>query len=154
MNPPIVECQMMIRKPVNEVFEAFINPEITTQFWFTKSSGKLESGKIITWEWEMYGVSAQVLVKEITENHKISIEWDEPTTTVDFEFMVLSSNKTYVVIKNYGYAVEGNELIQKIKDNTGGFTTVLDGAKAWLEHKIKLNLVADKFPKELNKSQD
>ena len=32
---PTVECQMMIRKPVSVVFQAFIDPEITTKFWFT-----------------------------------------------------------------------------------------------------------------------
>jgi hypothetical protein len=50
------------------------------------------------------------------------------------------------VIKNYGFNLEGDALIQAVKDNTGGFTTVLDGLKAWLEHNIRLNLVADKFP--------
>jgi uncharacterized protein YndB with AHSA1/START domain len=51
---PIAKAEMLIRKPVAEVFEAFINPEITTKFWFTKSSGRLEAGKQITWTWEMY----------------------------------------------------------------------------------------------------
>jgi hypothetical protein len=37
-----------------------------------------------------------------------------------------------------------------IKDNTGGFTTVLDGLKAFLEHNINLNLIMDKFPKEVS----
>lgn len=44
-----VEAQMLIRKPVEDVFEAFINPEVTTNFWFTKSTGKLEEGKTVTW---------------------------------------------------------------------------------------------------------
>ena len=62
------KAEMLIRKPVAKVFEAFINPEITTQFWFTKSSGKLEAGKQVTWTWEMYNVSVQVNVKEVEEN--------------------------------------------------------------------------------------
>ena len=36
-------AEMLIRKPVTEVFEAFINPAITTKFWFTKSSGRVET---------------------------------------------------------------------------------------------------------------
>ena len=44
-----VETQMLIRKPVATVFQAFIDPEITTQFWFTRSTGKLEEGKTVTW---------------------------------------------------------------------------------------------------------
>ncbi len=42
-----VETQMMIRKPVAEVFRAFIDPTITTKFWFTKSSASLEEGKTV-----------------------------------------------------------------------------------------------------------
>lgn len=45
------EAGMLIRKPAGEVFEAIVNPDPTTQFWFTKSSGRLETGKKIKWEW-------------------------------------------------------------------------------------------------------
>jgi len=145
-----VETQMLIRKPVSLVFQAFIDPAITTNFWFTKSSGQLETGKTITWEWEMYGISTNVSVKEIDPNRKIVIEWGKPATTVSFEFNPLSENTTYVVIKNYGFKEAGDDLIAVIKDSTGGFTTVLDGLKAYLEHNIKLNLIGDKFPREIS----
>ena len=39
---PIAKAEMLIRKPVAEVFEAFVDPEITRKFWF---SGRLEAGK-------------------------------------------------------------------------------------------------------------
>ncbi|MGS2739369.1 hypothetical protein [Sinomicrobium sp. M5D2P17] len=68
------------------------------------------------------------------------------STVVDFDFTVLNENATYVVIKNYGFVEEGDELLWIIKDSAGGFTTVLDGLKAFLEHGINLNLIADKFP--------
>ncbi len=146
---PVVEAQMKIRKPVSEVFNAFIDPEITTNFWFTKSSGKLEEGKTVIWEWEMYGISIPVLTKEIKANQLISTEWGDPATTVDYEFQSLSDGSTYLVIRNYGFNMQGDELIETIKDSTGGFTTVIDGLKAWLEHGIRLNLIADKFPTEI-----
>lgn len=149
-NIPTVETQMLIRKPVAIVFQAFIDPKITTNFWFTKSSGQLEVGKTIIWDWEMYGVSNKVLVKDIVPNKKISTEWGDPTTNVDYEFTALTNDTTYVVIKNYGFNLTGDKLIQAIKDNTGGFTTVLDGLKAYLEHNINLNLIGDKFPKEVS----
>ena len=145
-NMPVVETQMLIRKPVAVVFQAFIDPVITTNFWFTKSSGHLEAGKTITWQWEMYGVATPVTVKDIIPNKKISTEWGHPATSVDYEFTALTDDTTYVVIKNYGFQETGDDLIQVIKDSTGGFTTVLDGLKAYLEHNIKLNLIADKFP--------
>jgi len=98
----------------------------------------------------MYGVFTKVLTKQIVPNKMISTEWGDPSTTVDYEFTALTETTTYVVIKNYGFRQTGNELIQAIKDNTGGFTTVLDGLKAYLEHDIQLNLVRDKFPKEVS----
>lgn len=145
-NTAYVEAQMLIRKPAATVFNAFIDPEITKNFWFTKGSGKLETGKKVTWEWEMYNVSTPVYVVEIIENKKITIDWAEPATRVDFEFKALDANSTYVEIRQYGLHSQGEALLAEIKDSTGGFTTVVDGLKAYLEHGINLNLIADKFP--------
>lgn len=143
---PVVTCQMMIRKPVSEVFQAFVDPRITTKFWFTKSSGPLTLNQKVTWEWEMYGVSDTISVVELIPNKKIKFEWDNPPTTVAIEFSVLSDETTYVVIKNDGFHQSGEELITALINNTGGFTTVLDGLKAYLEFGIELNLIKDKFP--------
>lgn len=144
------EAQMLIRKPVEDVFEAFINPAITKNFWFTKASGKLEVNKKITWEWEMYNISTTVIAKEILQNQKIVFEWDNATRTVEFNFKELDDDSTFVTVTESGYDKTGDELIQIIKDSTGGFTTVLDGLKAFLEHRINLNLIEDKFPKEVS----
>lgn len=140
-----VEAQMLIRKPVEDVFEAFINPEVTTNFWFTKSTGKLEEGKTVTWEWEMYGVKNVVNVHQIIQNQLIKTVWGEPSVNVDYEFKTME-NGTLVVIKSYGFTQTGEELLRQVNDNTGGFTTVLDGCKAYLEHGINLRLIEDKFP--------
>ncbi|MGX5689157.1 SRPBCC family protein [Arcticibacter tournemirensis] len=145
-NTPVVETQMLIRKPVRQVFQAFIEPSVTRKFWFTKSSGPLEAGKTVRWDWEMYGVSTNVLTHEIVQDKLISTEWGEPATNVDYEFTALTDDTTYVVIKNYGFNLSGDDLIKALIDNTGGFTTVLDGLKAYLEHNLQLNLIADKFP--------
>ncbi|SIQ32459.1 Uncharacterized conserved protein YndB, AHSA1/START domain [Chryseobacterium sp. RU37D] len=140
-----VIAQMLIRKPIEDVFEAFINPELTTNFWFTKSTGKLKEGKTVTWEWEMYGAKTNVNVLEIIQNQSIKTEWGEPTTNVDYEFKEMEKG-TLVVIKSYGYSQTEEDLLKVINDNTGGFTTVLDGCKAYLEHGINLRLIEDKFP--------
>jgi len=34
---PMTRSGMLVRKPVADVFDAFINPDITTKFWFTKT---------------------------------------------------------------------------------------------------------------------
>jgi len=137
---------MLIRKPVSEVFAAFINPEITTNFWFSDSTGKLEKGKTLVWSWAMYGVSTEVKVEEIIEDRLIKFSWEGPAPKVEIEFEPMQENSCYVTIKNYGCKLEGHDLVMALVDQSCGFTTLLDGLKAYMEYGLKLNLVADKFP--------
>ena len=44
--PLAMRTQMLIRRPAHEAFEAFVDPHITTRFWFMQSSGRLEPGAI------------------------------------------------------------------------------------------------------------
>jgi uncharacterized protein YndB with AHSA1/START domain len=146
---PAAKTAMLIRKPIAQVFEAFINPEITSQFWFTQSTGKLEEGKEIEWTWEMYQVTVLVQVKKIEPNKRIVIDWGnyQNMTTVEWTFESLGDQETYVSIVNSGFQGNQDELIAQIGDSTKGFTFLLAGLKAFLEHSIQLNLVADAFPK-------
>ncbi|TWT09332.1 SRPBCC family protein [Planomicrobium sp. CPCC 101079] len=156
INEPIAKAEMLIRRPVHEVFQAFINPDITTKFWFSTSSGPLETGKNVTWEWNMYGVSTNVHVIEIDENQRILIEWEEAYgfTPVEWIFSPRGNDSTYVSITNTGFHGTPDDIVKQAIDSMGGFTMVLCGLKALLEHNIELNLVADKAPDALLKRED
>jgi len=144
----IAKTEMLIRRPVADVFEAFIDPAITTKFWFTKSSGKLKAGKQIRWEWEMYNASTEVDVKEIERNKRILVEWGEPDrrTLIEWTFTSRADKTTLVSITNSGFQGNPEEIAQQAINATEGFTFLLAGLKAYLEHNIKLNLIADRFP--------
>jgi uncharacterized protein YndB with AHSA1/START domain len=146
---PVAKAEMLIRRPISEVFEAFVDPAMTTQFWFTKASGRLEEGKRIQWDWEMYGVSMQVIVKALEPNKRILIEWSayETPTFVEWNFRPHGDDATFVSISNSGFAGDGDEIVKQALQSTEGFTLVLAGLKALLEHDILLNLVRDRFPK-------
>ena len=145
---PIAKAQMLIRKPAEEVFEAFVDPAITTKFWFTKSSGRLEPGKEVRWDWEMYGASAQVSVEAVEKNQRILIEWsgNGASTSVEWLFTARTDNTTLVRISNWGFDGSDDETVKQAIDSKGGFTLVLAGLKALLEHDLVLNLVADQYP--------
>jgi len=149
----IAKSDMMIRKPVQEVFDAFINPEVTTKFWFTHSTGKLEEDKQLTWTWSMYNLDVPVYVKKIDPNKSILIEWGagKDKCTAQWIFKSLGLDNTFVTITSYDFQGSKEELVQQVIDSTGGFTLVLAGLKAWLEHHIQLKLIEDKFPNELLK---
>ena len=145
---PIAKTEMLIRKPVSEVFEAFVNPAITSKFWFTKGSGRLLAGKQVRWDWEMYDLSVDVNVKAIEDNKRILIEWgtDSARTTVEWVFTSRPDGTTLISVTNTGFSGDGDEVVKQALDSTGGFTLVLAGLKAFLEHNINLNLIADRFP--------
>jgi uncharacterized protein YndB with AHSA1/START domain len=145
---PIAKAGMLIRKPISEVFEAVVNPDITTRFWFSKSTGRLEPGKQIRWEWESYDVAAQVRVRELERNRRLIMEWSAfgAPTRVEWRFSSRGDNKTFVEVTNTGFGGEEDEIARQAIDSTEGFTLVLAGLKAFLEHGIELNLVIDRFP--------
>lgn len=149
---PAMKTGMLIRRPAVEVFEAFVDPDITTKFWFTRSSGRLEAGTRVQWDWEMYGVSTPVDVKVIEPNKRIIIGWGEDGghTTAEWSFAPLTDATTFVTITESGFTDQGDELVRRVADSTQGFTLVLAGLKALLEHGIRLNLVADRYPEGLD----
>lgn len=154
-NIPVAKAEMLIRKPVAEVFEAFINPDITTKFWFTKSSGRLVVGKQVKWEWEMYGAFDLVNVKELEQDKRIVIEWGLAhglPTTVEWIFTARADNTTFVSITHSGFTGDGDEIVSKALNSAGAFAIVLASLKALLEHNINLNLIADHSPDKIKKS--
>jgi uncharacterized protein YndB with AHSA1/START domain len=144
------KATMLVRRPVGDVFEAFIDPKITTKFWFTKSTGRLEVGKPVTWEWEMYGAKTRVDVKAIEKNRRILIEWEgySGPETVEWRFSPHGKGTTLVTVTNSGFLGSEDDIVRNALDSTGGFTFLLAGLKAYLEHGIQLNLVSDAHPKE------
>jgi uncharacterized protein YndB with AHSA1/START domain len=151
---PSAQTAMLVRKPVAEVFQAFVDPAITSRFWFTKGSGRLEAGKQIRWDWEMYGHSMQVSVKAVEPNKRILVEWEAygAPTNVEWTFTPRPDGHTFVSIEHTGFSGDGDQIVKQAFDSTEGFALVLAGLKAFLEYGIVLNLVLDRFPDEVKKS--
>ncbi|TSE07514.1 polyketide cyclase [Mesorhizobium intechi] len=143
---PTAEAGMLIRRPVAEVFEAIVDPAITAKFWFTHGSGRLDSGNEVRWEWRMYGVSTTAKVSEIVRNERIVMQWGDPPTTVVWTFTEMRGDATFLEVRNFGFSGTGDEQVKEAIGSTGGFTSVLAGAKAWLERGLTLGLIGDRHP--------
>jgi uncharacterized protein YndB with AHSA1/START domain len=145
---PVAKTGMLIRRPVAEVFEALVDPDITSKFWFTGGSGRLELGQQVTWSWAMYGASTQVSVKVFDPNRRIVIVWDgySGKTQVEWKFAARGDGSTFVSITESGWTGSADQRVGYVVDSTQGFTWLLAGLKAYLEHDIRLNLVADRYP--------
>jgi uncharacterized protein YndB with AHSA1/START domain len=143
-----VQTAMLIRRQVGEVFRAFTDPVEVTKFWFSRSSGPLTSGATVRWDWEPYGVSAEVKVLEFEPDRRILTEWPGASgpTTVEYLFVAQPDGTTWVQVTERGFASTGDELVREVADSTQGFTLVLAGMKAWCEHGLELGLIWDRYP--------
>ncbi|MES3024584.1 MAG: SRPBCC family protein [Pseudomonadota bacterium] len=140
---PVARAQMLIRRPVAEVFAAFIDPAITSKFWFSRGSKALVQGDTVTWYWDMYMASAEVAVKAVEADRRILVEWPTP---VEWVFSPRGEGATFVTITASGFGGADDEVVAQAIDSMGGFSLVLAGCKAFLEHGIGLNLVEDHNP--------
>ena len=147
MKSPVAKAEMLIRKPAAEVFEAFIDPAITSRFWFTKGSARLEAGKSVRWDWEMYGLSMQADVLAVEKDRRILVGWSAyGNSEIEFLFTPHGPDQTFVSISHRGFRGTPEEMTDAAIGSTEGFTFVVSGLKAWLEHGIELKLVHDRFP--------
>ena len=67
-------------------------------------------------------------------------------TDIEWLFIPRSDGTTFVSITNSGFSGSPREIATLAVGSTEGFSFVLAGAKALLEHGIQLNLVRDRFP--------
>lgn len=147
MTAPVARAGMLIRRPAPEVFEAFVDPAITSRFWFTEGSGRLAPGARLRWEWAMYGVGTDVVVKAVEPARHLLVDWDVDTdpTQVEWTFEA-RGDQTWVTVENRGFGGALDEPWAKALESAGGFAVVLAGAKIWLEHKIEPGFVVDRHP--------
>jgi uncharacterized protein YndB with AHSA1/START domain len=145
-----VRTGMLVRRPVSEVFRAIVDPDVTGHFWFTRGSGELTLGQRVRWEWEMYGVQADVDVAVVEKNRRIALRWPHPAgegqANLVWEFEPVGDDLTFVTVITGRFRGETADVAATVADAIEGFTLVLAGMKAWLEHGMELNLVADRRP--------
>jgi len=146
-NAVVARAGMLIRAPVGEVFEALVDPAITSRFWFSRGSDRLDAGREVRWDWDTYGVSAQVRPKAIERDRRILLEWSAYETPTLIEWVLTPRPEgTFLAVTNSGFAGDADRVVAQAMSSTEGFALVLAGMKAFLEHGLALNLVTDRFP--------
>ena len=135
------------------MFEALVDPSVTTRFWFTASSGRMVEGAELTWQWEMYGTSTGVRVLEVETDRRVRFEWDgydpEHPTTVEFTLLPYEQEMTYLRITEEGFTGDVETRVARALESTAGFTFLLSSLKAALEHDITLRVTMDAHPPNL-----
>ncbi len=63
-----IKTILQIQKPTHEVFEAIVDPEKMSNYFISKGSGRMETGKTLHWEFPEFEGSYPVRVAEIKQD--------------------------------------------------------------------------------------
>ena len=70
------KVQMGILKPAGLIFEAIVDPEQMKQYFISGSTGRMESGKTLTWTWDDFDAEHQIKIGKIEKDKTVSFEWN------------------------------------------------------------------------------
>ncbi len=130
------QATLQIQKTVSEVFEAIVNPSHITKYFISESSGRMETGKELTWEFGDFPGKFPVKVTDVQIDQSISFIWDEETlVTIILEPQ--PDNSTVVTVIE-GEKDLSEEHLKWVIGNTFGWGNFLDCMKAYLEYGINL----------------
>ena len=140
MQPETLEIKagIQIQKPVNEVFEAIVNPEQMSNYFISQSSGRMEEGKTITWRFPEIDMDVPVRIGKVIQDEYVSYHWDNADSEMLVEITLTPKGKDTVVIVTEKSAPNNEAGINWLKGNTEGWANFLACLKAWLEHGIRL----------------
>src|SRR5215204_254738 len=136
-----------IARPVEEVFEAVVDPGTLSRYFTTGGAkGRIEPGATVTWDFADFPGAFPVHVVDVEPNRRIVLRWeaadksDDGTpyeTTVTIGFESLDDGRTLVTIAEEGW--RGTDEGRKAAfGNCEGWTNMLCCLKTWVEHGINL----------------
>ncbi len=144
----IINAKIQIQKPVNEVFEAIVDPEKMSNYFIGSGSGRMIEGKEVIWRWREFDEEYPVKVVQVVENQKIIFVWD-PETTVEIMLSEQVDKSTLVEVKE-GEKELTPENLKWYGGNSEGWANFLACLKAYVEYGINLRKGAFDFMKKNN----
>ena len=141
MSEQVARAEMLIRHPIAQVFDAFVRPDMITQFWLEGTSGPLVKGAALEWRFMVPGAVESVTVTALEVQRRIAFEWSDGVS-VDIGFEELPEGATRVTVHATGF--RGDQAGSDVVNATEGFSIVLCELKILLEMGRPGNLVKDK----------
>lgn len=140
-------AQILVRRPIDEVFNAIVDPIVMSKFWFRRTDVGLSEGTISTWfVGDAPGaIEIEVRVISLEQPNRLAMEWGQGTrfTNVLWTFFEHEPNVTRLVVEERGFTGSRDEIVAQTLDSTAGFNQVVVALKALLEHDSIINVVAD-----------
>ena len=133
------KVQMGILKPAYEIFDAIVDPEQMKQYFISRSTGRMESGKTLTWTWDDFDAEHQIKIGKIEKDKTVSFEWNGSgvNCVVVITLEPKGNDKTLVKITESEWTSDykgANQCMGQVE----GWTHFLCCLKTYLEYGINL----------------
>jgi uncharacterized protein YndB with AHSA1/START domain len=135
-----IKAALKMLKPIDEVFEAIVDPEKMSGYFIASSTGRMETGKTVSWQFPEFDLKFPVRVQKVTDPNYISYYWDDmdgTETLVEISLKPMEDDSTFVSITEKGRAND-EKGIEWLRRNTEGWANFLACLKAYLEYGINL----------------
>ncbi len=134
-----VNVSLQILKPAHEVFEAIVDPAKMTQYFISKSSGRMEEGKQIMWRFPEFDMEFPIRIGKITPDKYISYYWEVDGEELLVEMKLVQGEDDATIVNITEKRRENDEAgIKWLMGNTEGWANCLACLKAYLEYGINL----------------
>mgnify|MGYP001545023328 CR=1 FL=1 len=134
-----IKTALQIQKPVDEVFEAIVDPDKMSNYFISKSDGRIEQGKILKWEFPEFEGSWPVSILHVEPNKQIAFSWEGASGHQTMVEINLESRENSTLVRVTEKSMENNEKgIKWLLSNTEGWSFFLACLKAYLEYGINL----------------
>lgn len=133
------QAGIQIQQPVNKVFEGIVDPAQMTNYWISKSSGRMEEGATLTWGFPEFDMDFPIRVGKVVKDKLVIFYWDaEDGSELKVE-ITLTPYGNDTIVKVVEGTMENNDAgIAWLAGNTEGWANFLACMKAWLDHGINL----------------
>lgn len=141
-----VKAALQIQKPTNEVFEAIVDPDKMSNYFISRSSGRMKEGKTLMWRFPEFEMEFPVRVGQIEKDKYISFYWDVDGFELFVEMTLSFAGNNSTVITITEKSMKNDEAgIKWLQGNTEGWANFLACLKAYLEYGINLRKGAFDF---------
>jgi uncharacterized protein YndB with AHSA1/START domain len=145
-----IETAIQISRPSAVVFEAIVDPSKMSNYFISKSSGRMEDGKEVIWKFPEFETEFPVRMGKIEKNKYISYYWkaDDIETQVEMTLTPVKGNQSTLVKITEKSRENDDAGVKWLRGNSAGWANFLACLKAYLEYGINLRKGAFDFMAE------
>ena len=134
-----VDVTQRVMKPVNDVFQAIVDPDKLSKYFVSSATAPLAAGQSVTWRFADVGGELVPEIEVIERDRRIVFTWEASGQKARVQIELLpydeGSTKIHIVESAFPMTEEG---VQRALEQAKGWTDFIACMRAYLEFGVRL----------------